>query len=344
VSAGGSGFTCGTTPPLGGTGAIACTLPFLAIGNSATLTIVVRVNDLTPDQAMVSDTATLSTADTNAQSSNTTETLVINQADLEGSKLQSPAPSGGALPYVVSTTNLGPNKANNLRITDTIPANTRFVSLDSVTSGAACSSPVPNGSGSVQCTWLGFTPVDAIRTVQFTVRPCESSITNTAHTESETVDPDPGNNDSSVTSTVPLSVSAPTITSGAAPFSAHVAGVSVPDPIANDNCVHLFDCGRDQACGNGDDTDIGQDSAGPEGKFLVNLGTPLRPGIAIYAKEVCCNLMGPVVHVPDELPTGRQPRGKPAPALQLPLLAVLAALLGCIGTVTLWLRNRKVRS
>jgi uncharacterized repeat protein (TIGR01451 family) len=339
VSATGTGFTC-STPFIGATGAISCTRPFLAIGGSAVLTIVVRVNDLAPDQSVLMNTATLTTVDTPAQSSNTTQTLVINQADLEASK-QSPPPNGGAVTYVIASTNHGPNQADGLDIADTIPANTRFVSLDSVSAGGACSAPIPNTTGSVECTWLGFTPVNAVRSVQFTVRACEASISNAMQTSSQTVDPNSANNTASVATTVALPVSAPTITGGVHPFATVVSGRSLPDPIANDNCVHIFNCGPNRDCGTDDDVDIGMGNADADGFFSVNLVSPLPPDIDIYAKEVCCNLMGPVVHVPERAPAEAPLHGHTAPVLHPLLVGLLAALLGLGGAVMLGLRSRR---
>jgi hypothetical protein len=164
---------------------------------------------------------------------------------------------------------------------------------------------------------------------------------NTMQTSSDTVDPNPANNTSSVATAVALSVTAPMITDGARQGATVVAGTSLPDPIPMDGCIHVFNCGTDNVCGNGDDVEEGTGSADANGHFVVNVVSPLRADIQIYAKEVCCNLTGPSVRV-TALPPGSGGRvgGMTAPLLDLQLLAVLAALLGLCGAGSLWVQRR----
>ena len=111
-----------------------------------------------------------------------------------------------------------------------------------------------------------------------------------------------------------------------------------------DGCVHVFNCGTDDVCGNGDDVQEGIGSADANGHFVVNVVSPLRAGIQIYSKEVCCDLTGPAVRV-NALPPGSGGRTNEAtaPLLDRQLLAVLAALLGLRGVVSLWVQQRSSR-
>lgn len=82
-----SGWTCGTVPALGGTGAIGCTNPSFSVGSSI-FTLVVRVNTSVTDGTVISNTASASssTFDSNGLNNSATQTttaktplLVISQ-------------------------------------------------------------------------------------------------------------------------------------------------------------------------------------------------------------------------------------------------------------------------
>jgi uncharacterized repeat protein (TIGR01451 family) len=73
----GSAFTC-TAPPSGGTGGINCTITTLALGESASFRLVVRVSPV--DVSLISNTATVlsSTTDPNPGNNSATVTAVVS--------------------------------------------------------------------------------------------------------------------------------------------------------------------------------------------------------------------------------------------------------------------------
>jgi uncharacterized repeat protein (TIGR01451 family) len=69
----GPAFTC-TTPPVGGTGAITCTIATLALGASASFTVVVRVDPTAAVGSVITNTATVTTTTTDPNADNNTAT------------------------------------------------------------------------------------------------------------------------------------------------------------------------------------------------------------------------------------------------------------------------------
>jgi uncharacterized repeat protein (TIGR01451 family) len=74
---GGPVFTC-TTPPVGGTGTISCTIATLASGASASFTVVVNVDPTTPAGSVITNTATVTTVTTDPDLTDNTATATTN--------------------------------------------------------------------------------------------------------------------------------------------------------------------------------------------------------------------------------------------------------------------------
>ena len=135
---------------------------------------------------------------------------ISNSADLSITKTDSvdPVLAGSPLTYTINVTNNGPNTANDVVVTDTLPAGVTFVS----TSG--CMND-PNGVPGCN---LG-TIVSGL-TKQFTVNvnvnsDASGSLLNTATVSSSTVESSPGNEAASEATTVtPVAVGAVLSSSG----------------------------------------------------------------------------------------------------------------------------------
>ncbi|MEO8247857.1 MAG: IPTL-CTERM sorting domain-containing protein [Burkholderiales bacterium] len=127
--------------------------------------------------------------------------IVINHADSPD-----PAPAGGIVSYAVRVDNNGPNNAVNVRIADTLPPGSTFISA--TPTAGSCAAPA---SGVVSCTLgnIPFTqPVTTSQTVTVRVRlPVAGVYTNTVTATSDTADPNPGNNTNSAESTTAVSAS-----------------------------------------------------------------------------------------------------------------------------------------
>jgi uncharacterized repeat protein (TIGR01451 family) len=198
------------TPPAGGTGTVTATAATLAAGATATFTLVVNVNATALQGSTITNTSTVSssTTDTNAANNSDTETTSVNaQADLSVVKVDTPDPvaAGANLTYTITVTNAGPGTAQNVLLTDAIPANTTFVAFTTPT-GWTTATPPAGGTGAVTATQTTFA---AGATATFTLivnvnvgTPQAATINNTATVAGATTDPVGANNTDTETTTV----------------------------------------------------------------------------------------------------------------------------------------------
>ena len=121
-------------------------------------------------------------------------TPVAPSADLEITKSATPDPVGPGDPitYTITVENLGSSDAQNVVVTDSLPAD---VTLDSISSpGGTCF------SGSVSCTYPTVAAGDSVEiTITGTVSDrAVDTIENSADVTSDTDDPDPDNNSTTI--------------------------------------------------------------------------------------------------------------------------------------------------
>ncbi|MEM7584672.1 MAG: DUF11 domain-containing protein [Acidobacteriota bacterium] len=171
-------------------GVATCTLGNIAASGSAQYTITVAVDasatgTLTNQASVSSDTADSDSSD------NTTseDTTVSAEADLSISKTDSvdPVVAGENLTYTVTVANAGPSDAQNVVVTDTLPAGVTLVS----TSGCA-----EDPSGVATCTLGTIASGDS---AQYTIAvavdaDASGTLTNQANVTSSTADPDGSDN------------------------------------------------------------------------------------------------------------------------------------------------------
>jgi uncharacterized repeat protein (TIGR01451 family) len=129
-------------------------------------------------------------------------------ADLSIAKTASPSPvgTGGVLTYSITVNNAGPNTAQNVVVTDSLPGGTSFLSCS--TSQGTCSLSGINVTAN-----LGDIPSPGLATVTIQVTVTAqgpSSITNTAFVTSSTPDTNTANNIASVATIVAGPTPAPT--------------------------------------------------------------------------------------------------------------------------------------
>ena len=150
-----SGWTL-TAPPQGWTGTVGATVATLVPGRAAVFQLSVRVAADTPEGATVSNSATVTSAATDANPDDNTAvtTTTVRQrrvptADLSVSAdfLQEPAPSFGQLVTMVAVRNDGPQAATDVEVRTTTPSGTLFVSAGS--SQGSVTGPAPGSSGEV---------------------------------------------------------------------------------------------------------------------------------------------------------------------------------------------------
>ena len=116
--------------------------------------------------------------------------LVVNHADSPD-----PGPAGGIFTYTLRIDNNGPNGAVGVTLTDTLPAGSVFIDVN--TTAGTCN----QAGGTVSCA-LGDIPFNANQTVTVRVRlPSAGVWTNTATAGSTTADPNASNNVNSIQAT-----------------------------------------------------------------------------------------------------------------------------------------------
>ena len=178
-------------------GTITCTIAAFAPGAPATFTFVAAVS---PGAAnVISNVATINspvTPDPDASNNAASVPTTIGAtADLSVSKTGPVAATAGSdVTYTLTVSNGGPSIASNVSLTDTLPVNATFVSLNQ-TAGPAftCNPPA---AGQVVCTIASLAVADiATFTLTMNVNAGASgTVENSAAVTSNTADPDPSDN------------------------------------------------------------------------------------------------------------------------------------------------------
>ena len=183
----------------------------LAAGAQAVFSFIVTSSANTYNGTTLYDSASVTSATPDygpAPNYASTYTTVTVQADVQVS-LSAPTnvSAGNPLTYTLSVTNNGPNDAQNVQFTDSLPYNTGFASLVQ-TSGPAFTTSTPtagySGSiyGSISTLASGATAVFTI-VVQVNGNVANGTILNlTASVYSNTFDPNSSNNSQTVSTTV----------------------------------------------------------------------------------------------------------------------------------------------
>jgi uncharacterized repeat protein (TIGR01451 family) len=187
-----------------GTSTVTCSLGPLTSGSDATVTIMVKVNSNAPSTISNTATASSTTSDPDPDNNSSTAETTVNtssttSADVSVTKSDSPDPvnAGDQLTYTIEVHNSGPDAAQSVQMTDTLPADVTFKN-DHASQGS-CS-----GTTTVTCT-LGTINANSSATVTIVVKVnsnAPSTISNTASASSTTPDPNPSNNSDTETTAV----------------------------------------------------------------------------------------------------------------------------------------------
>ena len=130
------------------------------------------------------------------QASAQTADLLISKSGTEATT------AGDNIDYSIYVFNGGPSDAQNVVVTDGLPAGTTFVSLSANTGLFLCTAPAVGQGGTVQCTASAMVnQADTNFTITVKTNPNSpaGSITNAATISSSTTEGDPSDNSSSVT-------------------------------------------------------------------------------------------------------------------------------------------------
>ena len=215
-------FSC-TTPAVGGTGTVTCTIASLPL-TSATFSITVHVNPNAVGAAM-GNTANVTASTTDSNPGNNTSSVMTTgtgSADVSIVKTAAAAASAGTnLTYNINVTNNGPSDASGVTMSDTLPANTTFVSESQLTGPAfTCTNPAPGGTGTVSCSIAALTAGTSATfsiVVQIAAAAPVGPSSNTATVTTSTSDPNPANNSSTAVTAISLATADLSITKTPAP-------------------------------------------------------------------------------------------------------------------------------
>jgi uncharacterized repeat protein (TIGR01451 family) len=210
-------WTC-TTPAVGATGAITCHLNSgtMAPGVSVIIPVTLKVNATTVSlggttnltvYGTVATTYTDPVAGNNNASASTPVAALADLAWTTSTATPGEQTAGSNITYSLILTNNGPSDSQNVTVTDTLPANTTFVSM-TTPAGWACADPAVGSAGTITCTIADltegatatFNPVFKI-TAGTTATPISNTIRVSSST---TTDPNLANN--SASDTTPISI------------------------------------------------------------------------------------------------------------------------------------------
>jgi hypothetical protein len=184
--------------------AASLTLSSLANAGVATLTIQGTLNYNVADQALITNSASVSSSTFDPDLTNNTASAsftTLNNSDLFVTQ-SSAKLSSRQLQYTVSVRNLGPYLAKQLVLNDPVPAGSKFVSLNA--GSWNCSAPAVGSIGTISCS-LPTEAVNAAQTITFVVKvttPGSVLVNNTASISEATFDPNIANNTSTTNTKV----------------------------------------------------------------------------------------------------------------------------------------------
>jgi uncharacterized repeat protein (TIGR01451 family) len=194
-----AGFDC-VTPAVGASGTITCTAATMADGTTAQFNLAVTVAD-GADSGTVTNSASVASATGDPDDGDTSDpappvALGPVTADLSISKFTgaNSATPGTTISYTITVTNDGPDAAEDVVVTDILPAEVLFVSI-SEPAGFDCTTPAVETNGTITCTAATMAN-GASAQFNLTVRVADGadsgSVTNSASVVSSTNDSDGG--------------------------------------------------------------------------------------------------------------------------------------------------------
>jgi len=204
-----AGWTCGTTPAAGGTGAIECTAtnPLAVSTTTGNFTLVLATDPAATDGSSLSQQVATSTTSPEPNTANNTDTegtTVRRRVDIAVTKATSTPPGtdgawgqGDTLTYTITVTNNGPSRATNVVLSDPLPAGFSFTSV--TPGGPTCT----QSAGTVTCTYAAMNPgVTNNVSISGTITVNRTQLVNTATATRTEVDTDATNDSASATANV----------------------------------------------------------------------------------------------------------------------------------------------
>jgi uncharacterized repeat protein (TIGR01451 family) len=211
-------FTC-TTPSVGTTGTVSCTVAAFEGESETNFTISVKTSPSAPS-GQISNTATITSATTDPNPSDNSSTATTGIAAISSASADlsidsilgsSNAASGSTFSFQVVVSNKGPSTAHHVQFTDNVPANATFVAaaVSDPVGAFTCATPAVGTSGTITCTASILDLRSASDQPRFIVTfrinngvSAGTVLTNTATISADETDPNSANNNASSTTTV----------------------------------------------------------------------------------------------------------------------------------------------
>jgi len=194
-----------TTPAVGSGGLISCTTATFPAGATTTFTLTGHIPAGTPSGTVFNNTATVSASnDPNGENNSSFTELIVSSADV-GVVKSGPASvtAGTNISYTITVTNGGPDTALNVNLSDSMPPDTAFVSLNQNNGPpASCSTPGPADNGLILCSWVALANSASAQFTLVIEAGNTTSATNTAIVSTDSADPNTGNDSSTVITSV----------------------------------------------------------------------------------------------------------------------------------------------
>ena len=234
-----AGWLC-STPAVNGTGNITCTNPDVAKLAAGTFTLAIKVLASTGWGTQIVDVAgvTSGTSDPNLTNNSATATTSVTLSTLADDAItntpsSTSVPAGSNITYTQVVTNNGPAASPNTSVTESLPANTSFVSATGPT-GWACSLITTTTPNTINCSETTAPALPSGNTATITVvvtviagTANGTIITNTASVVSGVEDPNTGNNNAIANVTV----------AAATQSDLSVTSTASPNPVTDGNNI-----------------------------------------------------------------------------------------------------------
>jgi uncharacterized repeat protein (TIGR01451 family) len=198
----------------------------IASGNADRFILTVGTEPTSPNGSNVSSTATVTTTTTDpnpANNSSTVTTTVVQATDLGVTKTGPATVTAGTdATYTISLTNNGPVDAVNVALTDTLPAGETLVSETQLSGPDTFTDTSSGNTASFAAATMISGNADVFQVVAHAASSIANgtTLTDTASVAAANPDPTPGNNTSSVDSTVATSADLAVTKTGPAAITA----------------------------------------------------------------------------------------------------------------------------
>jgi uncharacterized repeat protein (TIGR01451 family) len=176
-------------------GQVSCPLGVVPAGQQAMVTITARLDSSLPPSTILNKAGVSSSTSDPLPLNNTAAvtSTVVTEADLVIGKHSDPDPvtAGENLTYTLTIQNLGPSDASGIVVTDTLPPEAAFVSVDS-SQGQECSEGATVVCDIGDLEYLASATITIVVTVDSNA---PGTIDNTAEVKGDQTDPDTSNNE-----------------------------------------------------------------------------------------------------------------------------------------------------